>query len=68
MQLTLSFEEVGLLRRVLLGYLSDLRMEIAGTEDYGLREALHRDEATLREIIARLDEARPGTGSEREVG
>ncbi len=71
MELTLNPEEVGLLRRLLGTRLGDLRVEIADTEDYELRQALHRDEATLRGIIARLDEAHSGgapgrTGTEPE--
>ncbi len=71
MELTLNSEEVRLLRRLLETRLGDLRMEIAATEDYELRQALHRDEAMLRDIIARLDEAHSGaapgpTGTEPE--
>ncbi len=71
MELTLNSEEARLLRRLLDTRLGDLRMEIADTEDYELRQALHRDEAMLRSIIARLDEASSGgapgrTGTERE--
>jgi hypothetical protein len=67
MQLTLRSEEVSLLQRVLLNYLSDLRMEIVDTEDYELREALHVDETTLKQIITRLGEADPRARLDRKV-
>ncbi len=74
MELALNSEEVRLLRRLLGTRLGDLRMEIADTEDYELRQALHRDETMLRSIIARLDEAdsgglpgRAGTEPERKL-
>ncbi len=48
-------------------FLSDLRMEIADTEDYALRQALHWDELTLKALIARLDEADDRPTSEQEA-
>lgn len=58
MELTLRPEEATLLRQILTNYLSDLRMEISNTDSYELRQTLHRDENTIKEIISRLEEHR----------
>ncbi len=55
MQLTLQPEEAKLLKGVLINHLSNLRGEIADTDDYEWREALKRDEATIKMIISRLE-------------
>ena len=55
MELTLQDDEVAYLERVLQESLSDLRMEIAGTESFDLRERLKRDEAVLKSILRRLN-------------
>ena len=57
MQLTLQPEETALLRQVLTNYLSDLRMEIGKTEQYDWRQALKRDEALLKRVLDRLQQA-----------
>lgn len=57
MELTLEPREAALLRRVLTDYLSELRMEVAGTEDYELREDLKGDEVVIKGLIARLEQA-----------
>lgn len=57
-QITLSDEEAGALRSVLESYRSDLRMEIAGTEQMDFREDLKRQEALLNSVLARLPAAR----------
>jgi hypothetical protein len=67
MQLTLGSEQAILLQRVLGKYVSDLKMEIAGTEDYELRKALQADEVVLKGIIARLGEAEPSVGLDRKA-
>ncbi len=54
MELALQPEEVALLRRILSNYLSDLRMEIADTERYDLRQELKRDEEVIKSLLARL--------------
>ena len=56
MELTLQDEEAKLLKEILERYLSNLRMEIAGTEKFELREALKADEESLKQIISRLAE------------
>ena len=53
-RLELSEAEAATLRDVLESYVSDLRMEIAGTEEMGLREALKAREAVLNGLIERL--------------
>jgi len=58
MELKLRPAEATLLRQILTNYLSDLRMEISNTDSYELRQALHRDEDTIKELIARLEEHR----------
>lgn len=57
MQLILQPEEAALLKRVLATYLSDLRAEVYKTENYDLRQDLKRDEAALKAILARLEQA-----------
>ncbi len=57
-QIALSDEEAGALRSVLESYLSDLRMEIAGTEQMDFRESLKRQEVFLNSVLARLPAAK----------
>jgi hypothetical protein len=52
--LELTYEEAGELREVLESYLSDLRMEIGGTENMNFREMLKKKEVFLTEILRRL--------------
>jgi hypothetical protein len=54
MELRLAPEEADLLRQILTNYLSDLRMEIADTDNYELRQALKRDEQAVKALLARL--------------
>ena len=56
----LSPEETEMLRRILETYLSDLRVEIGGTEVKDLREALKQEEGFIKELLRRLqvEEAR----------
>ena len=55
-RIDLKPEEARMLREVLESYLSDLRMEIAGTESVSFRENLKKTEAFLKELISRLRE------------
>ncbi|HEX2091027.1 MAG TPA: hypothetical protein VHG28_01445 [Longimicrobiaceae bacterium] len=50
-QLSLTEEEAAVLGQALQTYISDLRMEIAGTDAFELREALRRQEAILERIL-----------------
>ena len=52
--LRLSDDEASALREVLSSYLSDLRMEVADTEDFAMRERLKQTEALLKRLIAQL--------------
>ncbi|MGE5620605.1 MAG: hypothetical protein ACM3US_15265 [Sphingomonadaceae bacterium] len=55
MELALQPEEARLLRDILSEYLSDLRMEIANTEQYEWREEMKKREAAIQEIIVRIE-------------
>ena len=55
-RIDLKPEEARMLREVLESYLSDLRMEIAGTESVSFRENLKKTEAFLKGLIPRLHE------------
>jgi len=52
--LDLTAEESEILRAVLESYLSDLRMEIAGTDSADFREKLKKKKALLTKIIPDL--------------
>jgi hypothetical protein len=52
----LTEDQVALLRRVLTNHLSDLRMEIADTDDQPLRDSLKRDEALIVGLLRQLGE------------
>ena len=61
MDLELSKEEFTLLKQVLERYVSNLRMEIAGTENADWRKSMHEDEDRAKAILERLNAARPAT-------
>jgi hypothetical protein len=52
--LRLTDDDASALRDVLSSYLSDLRMEIADTEDLPLRERLKATEGLLKRLIGQL--------------
>ncbi len=52
----LTPEEARMLRDVVESYLSDLRMEIAGTESMSFRENLKKTETFLKGLFPRLRE------------
>jgi hypothetical protein len=54
----LAPEDARLLREVLESYLSDLRMEIAGTDSVSFRDNLKKTEAFLKGLLIRLHEPR----------
>jgi hypothetical protein len=54
MTIELGNAEAEILRDVCESALSDLRMEVAGTEDQSYREALKRKEQFLRSLLERL--------------
>jgi hypothetical protein len=53
-QLNLTDSEASILRKVLESYLSDLRMEIADTEEAEFRERLKQQEMVIHKIIGAL--------------
>ena len=53
-ELTLNAEEKELLETVLESYISNLRMEIADTDNFDFRQDLKKKEASLKEIQSRL--------------
>ena len=54
MNIELSSEESDALRAALESALSDMRMEVADTEDQTFREALKAREKALRSVLDRL--------------
>ena len=52
----LAPEDARLLREVLESYLSDLRMEIAGTDSVSFRDNLKKTEVFLKGLLTRLHE------------
>ncbi len=52
--LNLTSEQAEILRDALESYLSDLRMEIADTDNHDFRESLKAKEATLKQILEML--------------
>ena len=59
MDLTLSSKDFVLLKSILERYISDLRMEIAGTEKADWRKGMHDDEDRAKQMLARLNAAQP---------
>ena len=57
MDLNLTEDEAALLSRILANYLSDLRMEVADTDNAAMRRALKSEEDTVRALIARVEHA-----------
>ena len=55
--LRLTNDDASALREVLRSYLSDLRMEIADTEDFTLRERAKATERLLNRLIGQLGNA-----------
>ena len=55
--ITLSDEEVDVVRHALTGYLSDLRMEVHATDSYDMREELKHEEALLNRVLQELGPA-----------
>lgn len=51
-------EEMSLLEQVAREYLSELRAEIAATDQYDFRQGLKKKEELLQAIIAKLEHAR----------
>lgn len=58
MDLELSGDDYELLKQVLQRYVSNLRMEIAGTENAAWRHEMHGDEDRAKHLLERLEQAR----------
>ena len=56
MELALNQNEASSLKRILTYYLSELRMEVAGTESYDMRDSLKADEEFIKRLLGKLDE------------
>ena len=56
--LNLTLQERSTLMQALDSYLSELRVEIANTENFNYREELKTEERTLAKILVTLQEAR----------
>lgn len=54
-QIELTSEKAEMLREIISIYLSDLRMEIAGTENMDFREDLKKKEEFLNELLEHLE-------------
>ncbi len=68
MDLELSGEDYELLKkRVLERYVSDLRAEIAGTENADWRKSMHGDEDRAKALLAQLEQAQPSPGHAGEL-
>jgi hypothetical protein len=57
MELILHDDEAQLLRQVLTQHISNLKLEIGGTENFAWRQGLKEDRATLTALLSRLDQA-----------
>ncbi|HTP64415.1 MAG TPA: hypothetical protein VMJ66_03410 [Geobacteraceae bacterium] len=60
LRIELSKEDLSLLKEILDTTLSDLRMEIAGTDNLEFRGTLKKREVLLNGLIGRLDAAQQG--------
>lgn len=67
MDITLSAEESDALQKALRSYATDLRMEIADTDNPGYRRDLRDERALLESVITKLDAGVRGS-SVRDVG
>ena len=50
----LTPEESSLLSKIVINYLSDLRMEIANTDQSGFKDKLRKEENTLNDLLKKL--------------
>jgi hypothetical protein len=55
--LQMTADEAALLARILANYLSDLRMEVADTDNATMRRALKSEEDTVRALLSRVEQA-----------
>ena len=57
MEIELTAEESSALQKALRTYSSDLRMEIAATDNAAYRTELREERATLESVVSKLNEA-----------
>ena len=57
-QLELTVEEQEILAEALESFISDLRVEIAGTERMALRDVLKNQEQVLRRVLNRVQQGK----------
>ena len=55
LRIELSAEEASTLHEILTHYVSDLRMEVAGTDSMDYREVLKAREILLKDLLLRLE-------------
>ncbi len=55
MRIDLTAEEASTLHEILTHYVSDLRMEVAGTDSMDYREVLKAREALLKNLLLRFE-------------
>lgn len=61
LQILLNPEETELLHRILSSYLSDLRVEIAGTDLEGFKDSLRMEEEFIKRLLREIEEESPGS-------
>ncbi len=67
MALELAAEDFDLLKRVLERYVSELRMEIADTDNADWRKDMHADEDRAKQLLARLAEPEASDDAEEPL-
>jgi hypothetical protein len=68
MHIELTAEESVALRQALETYSSDLRMEIADTDNPGFRRGLRDERALLESVLSKLDAGLAGSEERDEAG
>ncbi len=68
MEVALTEEESAALQDALRSYLSDLRMEIADTDDRRFRDGLKRERTVLESVVEKLDANRGSSDLRDEQG
>lgn len=61
--ISLTDEELAVVRHALGAYLSDLRMEVHATDSYDMREELKHEEAVINRVLEEIDSHLPGSGT-----
>jgi hypothetical protein len=61
LQISLNAEDSELLHRILASYLSDLRVEIAGTDLEGFKESLRSEEQLIKRLLRQIEDEAPAS-------